>query len=499
MNFAKYLGNENRIRPKVLINIGACFDIPTGALITGKKGETLINGGLSPTTAIIGAGNNYKSTILNYFGLAACDRIIEGCGHSAMTTYDTEVNTSLDRLETLSNRFQHIPENPITGPDSIWSVMDKSTITADKWTDSIFKYMEDKAKDSKMVIELECFKDPYSDTPLKIPVPTFGVIDSLTEFEASSTMNLLTDNLDSSDTNTYAMKQGAFKTKFISQLPRLCNSSNTYLLLTAHLGEKIDMATGPAKYNQPTKKLQYLKSADNIKGVSGKFTFLLTGAWAANTASKLNNPTTKLAEYPLDNTIDSVETELNTVRLTQLRSKFGPSGINVVTVVSQDEGVLPTLTEFHNIKENKPKNSPGFGMGGNDRTYFLEIYPDVNLSRTTIRVKIDSDPMLRRAINITSEIQQLGLYHKPSLDADNLNCTMKELYDDIKALGFDWDMILKTREYWTINQYTNPIPYLSSVDLLKMRKGLYFPYFLNPEDKTIKKEYKQFIELCSKG
>ena len=57
-------------------------------------------------------------------------------------------------------------------------------------------------------------------------------------------------------------------------------------------------------------------------------------------------------------------------------------------------------------------------------------------------------------------------------------CTPKELYEDIKKLGYDWNVLLDTRGYWTIDQYTNKVPFLSTVDLLKMRKGLYTPYFL---------------------
>ena len=103
--------------------------------------------------------------------------------------------------------------------------------------------------------------------------------------------------------------------------------------------------------------------------------------------------------------------------------------------------------------------------------------PDVSLSRTTIRNKIDSEPRLRRAINITSELLQLSIFN-PELETQGLMCTPKELYEDIKKLGYDWNVLLDTRGYWTIDQYTNKVPFLSTVDLLKMRKGLYTPYFL---------------------
>lgn len=485
--FGNFFKEEHKVMPKVSINIGAGLDIPTGSLITGLKGETIINGGLANTVGMVGTGNNYKSTILHYMQLKGMDRMMEGCTKNiGMATYDTECNISIDRLESLASRMKYVGQNPITQTGK-WMVMDKSKILGDEWTDIMFKFMETKGKDEKNKVEYECFKDPYSDKPMRVPFPSFAEIDSLTEFEAASTVNLLKDGLDGSDTNTYAMKQGGFKTKVVTQLPRLVNSSNTYLGLTAQAGGKINIPTGPMSA-QPTKKLQYMKHDMDIKGATGKFNFLLLNAWWANTASKLTNQTTRQAEYPIDNSQDSIETELNVVRLTLLRGKFGPSGINLEIVVSQYEGVLPTLTEFHNIKENGK-----YGISGSNISYFMDIYPDVSLSRTTVRRKIDSDAKLRRAINITLEMMQLSLYMGSHPDVMELMCSPKELYEDIKKLGYDWNILLKTREYWTINQYSNPIPFLSSMDLLKMRKGLYHPYFLN-EDKTVKKEYLKITE-----
>jgi len=152
---------------------------------------------------------------------------------------------------------------------------------------------------------------------------------------------------------------------------------------------------------------------------------------------------------------------------------------------------MPALSEFHNIKENGR-----YGIGGNDKYYSLDLLPDVTLSRTTVREKIDNNALLRRALNITSELFQISIY-KSEIERIGLLCTPKELYDDLKAQGYDWNMLLQTREYWTINQYDNPVPYLSSVDLLKMRKGLYFPYFLN-EDKTVKEQYAKFVQPVAK-
>jgi len=484
-----------RVKPKIHINIGSLFDIPTALILTGKRGETIINGGLGQVTGIIGAGNNYKSTITHYMMLAAADRMNEA-GYKKlntrpdtnivnMTTYDTEINISLDRLESLASAFPSLPVNPITCEDAVWYITDKSQVDASQWALSLNNYSKSKSKDKNSLVTYEAFIDPYTKENLVGIVPSFAEIDSLTEFESSSSMDQLSQDLDSSDTNTYAMKQGAFKTKFLSQIPRISTTSNIYLLLTAHIGEKIDMATGPAKYNKPTKKLQYLKSADTIKGVSTKFTYLLHNCWAAHTASVMINKSDKAPEYPSSN--NSTSTDLNKVMLTQLRGKSGPSGFTIELIVSQEEGVLPALTEFHHIKSHNR-----YGIEGNMIHYHLSLMPEVSLNRKTVRSKIDNSRLLRRAINITSELLQLETYMAGRLKRENLLCTPKELYEDIKALGYSWDMILRTREYWTVNQYSNPRPYLGVIDLLKMRGKKYFPYFLN-KDKTLKSMYSDIM------
>ena len=462
--------STEKVKPKILINIGCLMDIPTGFIVTGKKGESIINGGLPQISGLVGRGNNYKSTIMHYMALSAYDNI-SASHETNMVTYDTEMNTFLERLEDLSKRFEHIPDDIIRSNKGLWTVTDKSQMPGNKFALILNEYSENKIKDKDSKITIECFKDPYEDKPLSTLLPSFVEIDSLSEFEAESTIEMLSNDLDGSDTNTFAMKQGLFKSKFLSTLPRLASMSNTFILFTGQVSNKINMATGPAAMAQPVKDLQYLKQGDSIKGISNKFFFLLNSAWFLHTASLLKNKSTEQAEYPVD-TSSNQSNELNVVKLTQLRSKSGSSGYTISVIVSQDEGVLPTLTEFHHIKENNR-----FGLSGNNVHYNLDIYPDVSLSRTTIRNKIDNDPRLRRAINITSELLQLSIFN-PELETQGLMCTPKELYEDIKKLGYDWNVLLDTRGYWTIDQYTNKVPFLSTVDLLKMRKGLYTPYFL---------------------
>ena len=468
----------NKVLPKPYINIGALMDIPTANLVVGRKGETFINGGLGSITAIVGAGNNFKSTILHYMLLSAASRVKEAT-ETSMVTYDTEMNMSLDRLEMLASNFSNLKDNIITGEKPIWSVVDKQ-IPGNEFVLEINKYTDAKVKDKDTKIDYQAFTNPYTKKVLNMNIPSFVEIDSLSELEAKSSMEMLSKDLDSSETNTFAMKQGLFKAKFLSTVPVMATESNTYFLCTAQLGEKNEMRSGPAMFSQPTKELQFLRQGEHIKGVSPKFFFLTHVAMYAHTAQLLINQTTKLAEYPLED--EAQRSDLNIVKLTQLRCKNGPSGYTVSILVSQTEGVLPSLTEFHYIKENNR-----YGIEGTNVSYHLDLYPSVNISRTTVRSKLNSDEKLRRAVNITAELHQLTIFQTQLRE---YFCTPKELYEDIKKLGYDWDVLLNTRGYWTINQYDNKVPFLSVIDLLKMRKGEYHPYFLD-KDKKVLPKYKK--------
>ena len=470
-------------KPKVLLNIGALLDIPTGSVVKGNRGESIINGGLAIMTGITGIGNSYKSTISHYMMLTAMSRVKEAVDDTYMITYDTESNVSIDRLGTFADRYHNLSKESLI--DGTWQVMDKTTYPGDEWAKLIYDTLDNKAKDKTALVKVECLTDPYTKGLLEIVAPTFTEIDSFSEFEPLATIELLSGDLSNANTNTYAMKQSLFKTKFLDSYNVHAGRANAYTLFTAHKGKKIDMNANP--YSIPKKDLGYLDADESIKGTTTKFNFLIQNLWKCQSTTKLVNQTTGTSEYPKYAAGKDIATDLNIVTLKQLRGKNGTSGILIDIIVSQEEGVLPTLTEFHYIKKSK-EGQVGYGISGSNLNYTLDLYPDVKLSRTTVRNKIDSDPKLRRAINITAELLQLKTYF-PALESSGLICTPKELYDDIKKLGYNWDELLETRGYWTINQYSHPVKFLSSMDLLYIRKGEYKPYWLdNKDDKSKKKK-----------
>jgi len=464
---------------KCLINIGALMDIPTGFYIKGSHGEHILLGGLGSITAVVGRGNRYKSTIMHYMMLSAANKL-SSTVKTSMSTYDTEINIHEHALKRFIKPFQYLNNDNILD-NGTWNVTDKTMYYANNWYELIKKYLKEKRDNSKKYEYTTPFLSRDGKEKLKIVVPTFSEIDSFSEFETEDVAKMQDDNeLGDSGANTIHMRQGLAKTRFLMEVPTLFGGNNHFLLLTAHLGKDIQVATGPYSV-PPPKNLQHMKTGDKIKGVTDRFFFLMNNCWHAVNATPLINQGTKGPEYPrVPEEISSKDTDLNIVTLTQLRGKSGPSGFTLEIVVSQYEGVLPTLTEFHYIK-----SSDRFGLSGTLQSYSLDIMPDIKLSRTTIRQKIDSNLKLCRAMNITSELCQMHQFYR-HLSSDL--CTPKVLYDDLKALGYDWDMILeKTRGWWCLEDEKNELLFLSTMDLLMMRKG-YIPYWMNP-DKTIKKEY----------
>lgn len=458
---------------KYSYNIGAGLDIVTGKYEKGIYGEHILNGGLGNITGIVGIGNNFKSTIMHFMKLSAMSKFQK----STSNTFDTEVNVSEARLKQLSDNIQEFNGEDIIDTGR-WVITDKTVYHGNEWFEKIKEFMAKKVSAADKLYEVTPFLSRDGKTLLKMITPTFTEIDSLTKFDTEASNSMQEDNeLGESGANTLYMKEGQAKKRMLSYLPKPVQQSNNYFLISAHVGKNIPMDPRAA----PVKKLHFLKNNDTLKGVTDDFTFLTTNCWQCQNASPLINDGTKGPEYPR-NTDDNLkgDTDLFIVTLVQLRSKTGPSGLVMQIIVSQQEGVLPSLTEFHYIKTNDR-----YGLNGSLQNYSLDLLPDVKLSRTTIRNKLDTIPKLRRALLITSEMCQMtNLWHRLP---EGLMCTPKELYDDLIKLGYDWNILLNTRSWWTTDNDKHPIPFLSTMDLLMMRVGQYHPYWLEDDKKTIRK------------
>lgn len=455
---------------KVMLNVGCLLDIPTGDYETGRHGESILNGGIGLITGFAGRGNLFKSTIMHYVMLSAADTI-NHAARTAMLTYDTEINIHESRLVELAKRFESF--DPVTlFNDKQWVITDKTLCYGDKWFEDLRVYLKSKKAQGIKIFFNTPFLGRDKKSLIQMALPTFSEIDSFSEFETSDVAKMQEENaLGESGGNTIHMRQGLSKTRLLMELPTLSGVNTHFFLTTVQVGDPILMQSGPMNL-PPPKKLQHMRNSDKFKGVPDKFFFLTTNFWQMISASPLINQATKSVEYPEDPQDNQQgDVDLNLVTMKLLRNKSGASGTTIEVIVSQREGVLPTLTEFHYLK-----NQDRYGISGTLQHYALDLMPEIKLSRTTVRSKIDESYALRRAMTITAEMCQMKQLwrHMP----EDLLCTPAQLYKDIQDLGYDWKVLLETRGWWTLNNDTTGRKFLSTMDLLNMRKGLYKPFWL---------------------
>lgn len=450
-------------RAKAIFNVGCLLDIPTGHYVKGKHGESILLAGLYPLTGIGARANMFKSTLMDFYLLSTLDRY-----PSAMAqTYDTECTKTMYRMESMAWQFPNLAGKDLEDERRAF-ITNKGQYQGDEWYNMLKKAMESKLADPKhntRTCELVDKRGEYT----KVFMPSLVGLDSISEFSSSMEEKYSDEDIGSKERNMQYMAGGRVKTQLLGEAPALTSKSSLYMILCAHMGDEFQLDA----YAPNPKKLAFMSNNLKFKGVSEKFTFLPHNTWWIYSLQKMLTKD-KTPEFPID-TKDEFkgDTDLLRITMTALRAKGGASGMPIELVVSQSQGILRGLTEFCFLK-----TMDKYGITGNDRTYQIALVPEVNLGRTTIRSKINETPKLQRALEICSEMCQMH-YLWNHLD-DGFICSPEELYNDLKAKGYDWDVLLSTRGYWMFLEDIKPDtkPFLSTMDLLNMRAGTYHPYWL---------------------
>lgn len=481
---------------EIAYNVGACLDIPTGQPRMGMKGEMITIGGVHYMNGIVGKGNVGKTALFLYMYVMVLSRYLDAQG----LIYDTE--NSLKRIraysvatsnapELLVNPGFIIPENPKEeeGKEDAAPAIEDVEIKDDTGQYDLHRSAQFSAVDyigddmyalvkglvkgrpeNKADMMLTPFPSRKRGISTTIPKPVLWGVDSLSQLQIEAVEDMKKGkNIGDKAHNIIPMQNGKAKTQMLNELPAFGARYNLCTFMMGHIGKQHQI--DPMKPN--TKLLATLGQNDAIKGVPEKFLFTPDNVFmVANTKPLYNSSSDKTPKFPRDakSTSESA-VDLLEMTVVSLRNKSGFAGSPFKLVLSQSQGIQPTLSEFYNCQSHKR-----YGLGGNDTTMYCEIYPEVSITRNTIRKLIDRDPKLCCAIRLTSEILQIQEYW-PTVSPDMI-LPMKDIYKIIKDKGYDWNELLQTRGYWTSDQYTNPVKFLSGYDLLNMVHGLYTPYWL---------------------
>lgn len=482
--FAKFKKAPS-LRP--MWNIGALFDIQTGKYYKGKHGEMILCGGLNHFTGVAGLPNMFK-TVLSLFQLGS---VMNRVSLAIMMAHDSENTLSPGRIQ---NVFRQFPE--LFGEDLVENgrllFTDATVYNGNEWWNAMREYAADRRADKGILITTP-FVDESTGELIKVPTPTLSFLDSLSGLQTEGIMNMYEKaDVGHKDLNMVAMKGAGAKSQLIDQVTGVTGGSGLHILMTAHVGQEYQLDM----YKPNIKRLKFLKGDLKLKKVPENFSFLTANCWYCVSLQPMLDGE-KLPEFPRDEEDDlKGDTDLICINLVNLRGKSGPSGIPFEVVVSQSEGLKPELTEFVYCKGyeyfgisdkdgNKAKGKPN---------YRLDLYPGLNLTRKTTRRLLEENSRLARAMNITAELCMMrNLWHDLP---EGLLCTPKELYEDILAAGYDWDLLLDTRGFWLPLEEKgaySAIPFLSTMDLLNIRAGTYRPYWY---DQAVKAKAKA-VEISS--
>lgn len=454
-------------------NIGGLFDVQTGRYYTGKHGESILCAGLNHFTGVAGLPNMFK-TVISLFQLGS---VMNRVSLAVMMAHDSENTLSPGRIAGVFRQFLALRDIDLVTAGRLLFT-DATVYTGNEWWNAMREYAESRRNDKSIMITTP-FIDEATGENIRIPSPTLAFLDSLSGLQTDGVMDMYEKgDVGSKDLNMVAMKGAGAKSQLIDQVTQVTGGSGLNILMTAHVGQEYQLDM----YKPNIKRLKFLKGDLKLKKVPENFSFLTANCWYCVSLSPMLD-SEKMPEFPRDEDDDlKGDTDLINIVMVNLRGKSGPSGIPFEVVVSQSEGFKPELSEFvyckgydyYGISDkdgNKAKGKPNFR---------LDLYPSVNMTRKTARSLLENDPFMARAINITAEMCMMqNLWHDEKYP-HHLVCTPKQLREDIEKRGYDWNILLNTRGFWLPLEEEglySELPFLSTMDLLKMRVGEYHPYW----------------------
>ena len=380
LNIFKRSTNETAFVP--YINTGTLFDIATGKFKCGVNSTQILDGGISSCMGISGRAQTYKSGIAG--SLVA----------NAMLVHPEAYAFIFDSENTISGPERYSDFTPLDKPvhDRI-AFYNSTTTNLTDFYDKIKQIADEKLANKKDYIVESPFKG-IDGKPIKTWIPTFVLIDSFSRARSNKGDDQFDkNNVDDSAMNTFYLYDGGVKSRIMNDLPTRAAKAGIYVILTAHVGDKMDLDP----YSPTPKQLQFMKNNDRMKNVGSNFEFLTTALLQTNKATVLQD-SNKHCLYP---TVNSTDSEVNQVDTTLVRCKNNSACVQIPYVLSQNQGILKDVTNFQLLR-----NCKNFGMTvkGNNQSFSPLLLPDVTVTRNNLRDTFDSNYRAARAIELTAQL-----------------------------------------------------------------------------------------------
>lgn len=448
-------------------NTGTVLDISAGHWVLGHKGQMCLNGGLSMWSCIAALPNMFKTTT----AARMCGMTLLAFENALVHAHDTETTMVESRIERLILDSMSMPLEGLSIPDNL-STNGKLFFTSSvdyNGTELMSLLKKMAAKRFKEEAKIKCeMIDDRTGQPYEWWNPIVELWDSFSGMNAQSAEDMLEDgDVGTKDLNMLAMRVNSGKSQIVEQLPSFTAKHAIYVLATAHVGQSYQL--DPRKPNVRT--LRFLKGDIKLKRVPENLSFTTGNCYIITRLQPM--VTDGKPEFPYSPGDEMSGSDLIELTFTNMRGKFGPSDVPHTLAVSQRDGWSATLSNFLYLRENGR-----YGFEGNLQNYSFVFTPDIKLRRTTVRQKCREHFSLHTAMYHLVNMHWMFTRWDVDLMPEVYRCTPEELYADIIALGYDWNLLLNCR-YWhgEIKDPSKDIPFLSTFDLLRIRTNDYHPYW----------------------
>jgi hypothetical protein len=430
------------------LNTGTIFDLMTGQFQLGKNGY-YCNGGLNFTTGITGSNSCFKSTCIQSF----VTRILNIYPDSTLNYYETELH-----LKDL-NRFDQVKGSHTSVKDRIilHSATEYDLIQQNEFIKNL---IETKMKHEKDLTIETPFLSERTGQPLRMMIPTIIVIDSFSNASSIVEQDLYDSTaLGDSKQNIIYMRDGLIKTSFLRNILPKAAKASVYLVFVVHKGKKTDI--GQNAFIPQPKDYQFMKQDEKLKNVGANFQYLMMTLINAASIKTLVD-SEKDCLYPSES---DVSKELSEVTYTVVKCKGNTSGTSIPFIMSQYQGFLDSITNFHYLKLLKD-----YGIQGKGK-YNLKLYPTLSFTRKDIRNHLKNNYEFERALDLTAQlayIQNNWSQYNCSVDISIPIDIFIEKLCTVKNITIS--DILNSRSYWSYSTSNEIRPYLSIFDILALFK-----------------------------
>jgi hypothetical protein len=425
---------EEQAPKAVLFNTGTLYDLMTGSWEVGYDGKFYLNGGFGASiTGIHGGGNMYKSTYM--------DSLITG----ALLIYrDAEEFVKDTEGSKKVNRIASFMANPLFKKDP--DLAKRITVRPQELCDinNTWKFIDGICKAKEANRRTQMVETPFLDldgkSRLKVWIPTFVFVDSLTEMESMEEGDMVDGKggMEDKKNKTIWLLDGNKKTLLVRHMRKKAAEYGICFVCSAHKGDNTNLDS----YAPPTKQLQFMKQSDRIKGVGSRFEFL-THVLTQTASAKLLLDSSKAPLFPHGKTS---ETDLNELLIIAQRNKYNGSGLTVNPVVSQEHGLLNTVSNLYYLRQS---NYRGLIGGPSNPKHACVWYPDVKFSRNTIREQCKDDYALNRAIELTAQFTYIQNNYNLAALPEAFSWTHEQVYEALIAKGTDMKALMETTGHWS--------------------------------------------------